>query len=138
MFDETNKYQNHGHFFFQPGDNLREASGEVPNLPGVYIIYRLAKGKVELVYIGRSGSMLQSGTFKNQLLRQRLNNEQEGIKRQLYFEEKMKLENIDALDIYWYITMDENHNDLPGYVEGLLMQRYFEVFSKLPSWNRKF
>ncbi|MBL0053017.1 MAG: hypothetical protein IPP29_16660 [Bacteroidetes bacterium] len=30
--------------------------------------------------------------------------------------------NIDGLDIYWFVTMDKTNNDLPGYVEGLLMQ----------------
>jgi hypothetical protein len=37
-----------------------------------------------------------------------------------------------ALDIYWFATMDRNHCDLPSYVEGLLMQRYFEVHGRLP------
>jgi hypothetical protein len=31
--------------------------------------------------------------------------------------------------------MDKSNSDVPGYVEGLLMQRYFEVHGKLPSWN---
>jgi len=47
-------------------------------------------------------------------------------------------ENIDGLDIYWFVTMDASHNDLPGYVEGLIMQRFFEVHGRLPEWNKKF
>jgi len=37
MFDELNKYKNNGNFTFKLGDNLREKSKDVPNLPGVYV-----------------------------------------------------------------------------------------------------
>lgn len=138
MFDELIKYQNHGHFFFQKGDILSTQSQEVPNLPGVYYILRLARGKINLVYIGKSGTVLQKGSFKNQLLRNRINNKQEGIKRQQYFEQKFDLEGIDGLDIYWFVTFDKHDKDLPGYVEGKIMQRYFDQYDCLPPWNKEF
>ena len=138
MFAELEKYKTNGHFFFEKNDNLRNKSKDVPNLPGVYYILKLAKGKVELVYIGKSGSMLQNGQFKDQLLNKRLNNKQDGIRREYYFLNKIEEENIEALDIYWFATVDDEHNDLPGYVEGLLLQRYFEVYGCLPPWNKSF
>ncbi|WP_291050965.1 MULTISPECIES: hypothetical protein [unclassified Empedobacter] len=138
MFAELEKYKTNGHFFFEKNDNLRNKSKDVPNLPGVYYILKLAKGKVELVYIGKSGSMLQNGQFKDQLLNKRLNNKQDGIRREYYFLNKIEEENIEALDIYWFVTVDDEHNDLPGYVEGLLLQRYFEVYGCLPPWNKSF
>ena len=39
---------------------------------------------------------------------------------------------IDALDIYWFVTFDDKNKILPGYVEGLLLKRYFEVHGTLP------
>ena len=139
MFDETKKYNHNGHFFFKPGDNLREVSKDVPNLPGVYYFIRLSHSKVELVYIGKSGSIEQSGEFKKQGLRGRLNNKQEkDIKRQDFFDVKCETENIDAIDVYWFVTFDKVHHDLPGYVEGLLLQRFFDVHECLPVWNRSF
>lgn len=138
MFDELNKYENHGHFFFQKGNILSTQSRDVPNLPGVYYILRLARGKIDLVYIGKSRTVLQNGNFKDQLLRNRINNKQEGFKRQQYFEQKMVQEGIDGLDIYWFVTFDKQHQDLPGYVEGLLMQRYFDQYGCLPPWNKEF
>lgn len=138
MFDETNKYKNNGHFFFRKGDKLTDVSKDVPELPGVYYIVRLANGKVDLVYIGKSGTITQSGKFKEQLLRGRINYKQEETKRQEFFDEKMITENIDGLDIYWFVTMDKINGDLPGYVEGLLMQRYFDVYGKLPPWNNEY
>ena len=127
-----------GHFFFQKGDRLSEVSKDVPEMPGVYYIVRLARGRVELVYIGKSGTILQNGSFKSQTLRERINNKQEDMTRQAFFDKKMMAENIDGLDIYWFVTMDKNHNDLPGYVEGQLMQRYFAFNGKLPPWNKEF
>lgn len=144
MFDELEKYQNQGHFFFEKGSVLSEVSKDVPNEAGVYIVYKLAKGKITLVYIGKSGTMNQNGTFKDQKLRKRLNtciersrnDKHEGVKRQVYFENKIEEENIDALDIYCYVTFDKTQQDLPAYVEGLLLQRYFEVYGELPTWNK--
>lgn len=136
MFSETEIYTNNGHFFFKKGDNLSICSKGVPNAPGVYYILKLARGKVELVYIGRSGTMLCDGSFKDQLLRRRINNTYKGVRRQAYLERKIEEENIDALDIYWFVTMDQDNQDLPGFVEGLLIQRYYDVYGVLPPWNK--
>jgi len=138
MFTELKKYKNNGHFFFSPGQNLKEQSSEVPDLPGVYYILRLAHGKVDIVYIGRSGTIQQNGKFKDQGLYGRINNRQEGLKRQEFFEQKCKNEKIDALDIYWFVTFDKNNQDLPGYVEGILLQRFFETYGCLPEWNKEY
>lgn len=66
MFNELDKYKNKGHFFYKSGDNLSVVSKDVPSLQGVYYILRLAKGNVDLVYIGKSGTIEQSGKFKEQ------------------------------------------------------------------------
>jgi len=135
MFDETTKYKNNDHFFFKKGDKLSEVSKDVPDLPGVYYIIKLAKGKVELVYIGKSGIITQKKDMKKQTLRKRFDDTQGKLYSQQYFYEKIKDVNTDGLDIYWFVTMDKNNNDLPVYVEGLLLQRYFEVNSEVPLWN---
>ena len=138
MFDETKKYKNNGHFFFKKGDNLKQVSKSVPDLPGVYYVVRLSRGRIELVYIDKSGTILQNRQFKDQGLKNRLNSKQEGIERQDFFESRFLKENIDALDIYWFVTFDTKSNDLPGFVEGLLIQRFFEINGRLPLWNKDF
>ncbi|MBU7571003.1 MAG: hypothetical protein KAF41_10195 [Flavobacterium sp.] len=137
MFYGLEQYQQ-GHFFFEKGDSLRILSRSVPDLPGVYYVLCLARGKVKIVYIGKSGTILQSGDFKGQTLRSRINNKQENMKRQDYFNQKIEDEKIDALDIYWFVTIDENNNELPGYVEGFLMQQYFKIHGRLPEWNKEY
>lgn len=52
MFDETTKYKEQVHFFFESGNNPVVVSNKVPNKPGIYYILRLAKGKFDSVYIG--------------------------------------------------------------------------------------
>jgi len=88
--------------------------------------------------IGKSGTIQQKGKFKGQGLEGRLNNKQEGIKREDFLNEKCEKENIDALDIYWFVTFDNKNQDLPGFVEGTILQRYFEVYGKLSSWNKEY
>lgn len=135
MFDELKIYKNNGHFFFKRGNSLKDVSKDVPDLPGVYYIIRLAGGRVKLVYIGKSGSIEQDGQFKKQGLRGSLNNKQGGLQRQDYFEKKFREENIDGLDIYWFVTFDKTNRNLPGYVEGLILQIHFERYGCLPEWN---
>lgn len=138
MFQGLKKYKNNGHFFFTKEDLLSEQSKEVPDLPGVYLVYRLARGKIDLVYIGKSGPIQQNGKPKDQGLRKRLNYTHQGSNRQEYFNKKIEEENIDALDIYWYVTFDNAHRDLPGFVKGLWIQQYFDSFEELPAWNNEF
>jgi hypothetical protein len=138
MFDELLKYKNKDCFRFKKGDNLKEVSKKVPDLPGIYYIYRLRKGEKDLVYIGKSGTIRSNGTFKEQLLNKRLNNKQEGIHRQKFFEQKLEEEGSDALAIYWCVTFDKENKDIPSYVEGVLLQRFFELYGRLPDWNKEF
>ena len=138
MFTELKKYKNTGHFFFSSGQTLKKQSHEVPDLPGVYYILRLTCEKIDLVYIGKSGTMQQNGKFKDQGLQGRINNKQEGLKRQDYFELKCREEKINCLDIYWFVTFDKINQDLPGFVEGTILQHYFKVHGILPLWNKDY
>ncbi len=110
----------------------------MPNLKGIYYILRLAKGNIDLVYIGKSGAIQQEGTFKGQSLRDRINNKCNGQRREDFFEVKCREENIDALDIYWFVTFEGRNRDLPAYVEALLVQNFFELHGHLPQWNKCF
>jgi len=129
MFDELYKYKKNGHFFFKKGNKLVEVGKEVPELPGVYYIIRLANDRVELVYIGKSGIKNPSGKNKTALLKQSITLQQE------FLDIKMSEATIDALDIYWFVTMDIDHIDLPDYVLGLILQTHYDVYGRLPEWN---
>ena len=130
MFDELRKYQKNDHFFLKKGDLLSAVSKDVPEMPGVYYVIKLAQGGIELVYIGKSGMINDDDPFKSQLLRSSI------IKQQLFFAQKFVDENIEGLDIYWFVTFAGKNKDLPSFVEGQIMQRFYDQFGRMPKWNR--
>ena len=129
MFDELKKYKKNGHFFFKKGNNLAEVGKEVAELPGIYYIIRLANDNVDLVYMGKSGIPTPSGKNKNSDLKKSIHLQQE------FLDIKMSESNIDGLDIYWFVTLDIHHIDLPDYVLGLIMQTHYDLYRRLPEWN---
>jgi len=142
MFDELNKYKS-GRFFLNPNDNLMQVCNAPTNKSGVYIVYALAKGKIELIYIGRSGKKGADGNIQTRVagcggIKDRLVNGKHfnKIARRISWPQQMKLENIEALDIYWYITYDEKNKDFPEDVERTILQHHISIYERLPRWNK--
>ena len=144
MFDELKKYKTQNHFFYKATDNLKDVCNAPVDKSGVYLIYALAKGKVELIYIGRSGKKQKDGKIfirkaglggiKDRLV----NGHQFGkIPRHKSWANQMRIENIDALDIYWHITHDQKNNDCPREIESYLLDKHLQVFGRLPRWNNE-
>ncbi|NOQ72979.1 MAG: hypothetical protein GQ574_13300 [Crocinitomix sp.] len=136
MFDVLDKYKNNDHFFFQKGDKLRTVSKGVPNEPGIYLVYKLANGRIELVYIGKTEVEGEKGQLLTDGLKDSINDYHDGVKREAFFNQKIKNEAIDAFDIYWYATFDKKNQDLPTYVQGLILQFHYELHGQLPQWNK--
>jgi|GEM_PF-2506507 len=63
MFDELSKYKQTNHFFFKVTDNLIKVCNAPTDKSGVYIIYALKGGQIELIYIGCSGKIKSDGTL---------------------------------------------------------------------------
>src|SRR4051812_19095609 len=116
MFDELDKYEHHGHFFLTSKDNLRTVCNSPTDKSGVYIIYALKHDEVELIYIGRSGKIEKDGSM---LIRKAglggikdtiVNGHQFGkIPRRISWLKQMTQENIEALDVYWYVSHTEKY-----------------------------
>lgn len=144
MFDELSKYDHNDHFFFSPYDNL----GQVCNAPtdkcGLYIIYALKNGRIELIYIGRSGEVKSDGSLfirKTGLggLKDRLvNGKQFGSPRRNSWKVQMLTEKIEALDVYWYVTYNDKFVDCPRVLENKLLQKHYDIYGRLPRWNNEF
>lgn len=141
MFDELEKYESQGHFFFTADDELEKVCDAPKNGLGVYVVYALKNGRIELIYIGSSGKVAQNGNTK---VRKRgiyyrlVNGKQFDSSRKVSWKEKVRAEEIEALDVYWYETFDEYNGDIPATIEGIIMQRYFDVYGCLPRWNKEF
>ena len=144
MFDELKKYDLHGHFFLRPQDSLREVCNAPSDKSGIYIVYALKKGKIELIYIGRSGKIGADnlmfirkaglGGIKDRIV----NGHQFGkIPRHTSWINQIKIEGIEALDIYWYVTHNEKYSDCPRVLENRLLQKHLNIYGQLPKWNNE-
>ena len=119
-----------------PNSSLPEVTKAVPALPGVYYIIRLARGSVDIVFIGKSGTAAQPGSLKEPIS-QGLISSISTEASQKFIQRKMIAEKIDGLDIYWFVTMDKHNNDLPEFAEALLKQRVYNIYGRLPPWNEQ-
>ena len=143
MFDELNKYKSTNHFFFRPVDSLGQVCNAPTDKSGVYIVYALKDGRIELIYIGCSGKIESDGKLfirKAGLggLKDRLvNGKQFGGPRRNSWKTKMIEERIEALDIYWYVTHDKVFIDCPRILENKLLQRHLDTLGRLPRWNNE-
>lgn len=144
MFDELNKYKQTDHFFLNPEDSLRQVCNAPTDKSGIYIVYALKNGKIELIYIGCSGKIDKSGSIfirKAGLggIKDRLVNGHQFGKtpRRISWPNRMKKENIATLDIYWYATHNEKFIDCPRILENTLLKKHLEIFGCLPKWNKE-
>ncbi len=138
-FKATKKYKQTGTTFFEEGDNLRQVTKSIPDLPGVYLFHEVEGKYTRLKYIGSAGTIKQDGKFKGQMLRGRINNKMNSQQtRSQFFKEHLKNTNCDLIRIDWYVTYDEDFLDLPKYVEALMVQEFYGWFGSLPDWNKEF
>ncbi|NQU68518.1 MAG: hypothetical protein HQ510_11290 [Candidatus Marinimicrobia bacterium] len=64
-------YDNNGQFDLLPGESINDVVNRelIPQLGGAYIIFDKPKCQGSIIYIGRSGTIKQDGTRKEQGLK---------------------------------------------------------------------
>lgn len=124
MFDELKKYGEGSHFFFEANKEMATVCN-APSKHGVFLIYSLNRGRIEMVYIGCTDPTAERSDLKNEI-----------ESRSAFLKKKMKDEGADALDIYWYVTSSRNRVDAPKEVELAMMQQHLELFGTIPRWNK--
>ena len=140
MWHRDASQMRHGTFRFHAEDNLAETitKAEVPRSKGVYVIFGVRGGSLEAVYIGKSGTFENGSGFKEQGLNRRLQMKQGEFYRKELFPRKIKEEGWDCLEILWIETVNEEHDVLPGAVEGALLQEFYRKNKQLPLWNTSY
>ncbi len=141
LFDELNNYKRNDHFFFSSNQSLGKVCNAPKDACGVYVVYALAHGKIELVYIGSSGKMQKDGTLKHRkggLYDRIVNGKQFDQPRRISWPAKLREEEMDALDVYWFETFNDDIQDIPAFVEALLIQKHYDLHGALPRWNEEF
>jgi hypothetical protein len=124
MFDELEKYKEKDHFFLRANDDINIVCN-APSKNGVFLIYSLNRGHIELVYIGCTDLTIDPPGLKNQI-----------ISRGKFLKSKIMEEGSDALDIYWYVTSSIKKIDNPKEIELKIIQRHKTVFRTIPRWNK--
>lgn len=138
MFSEIEQYKKNGHFFFDGEKHIKDVCNAPKSGVGIYLVYALKKGKIELIYIGSIGKISQEGfikTPKQGMFDALVKGTQFGEIRNKAWKKQLIIEEIEALDVYWYETFDEQHIDIPKVVEGNIIQQFFNIYGKLPRWN---
>ncbi len=146
MFDELAKYKIKGNFFFQATDSLDEVCTAPAEKYGVFLVYALHSGKVELVYVGKTGLFLDEKSAKDERLSKIQDGLRENLVEGLHFDEtkrkycwpvQMLIENIEVLHIHWYVTWDKKCKDQPKAVKMKILKIYKNIFGVFPRWNSK-
>ncbi|HZJ79303.1 MAG TPA: hypothetical protein VFC69_01850 [Dysgonamonadaceae bacterium] len=142
MFDELKKYENSDHFFVTSKVELEDVCNAPKNGSGVYVVYELKNGRIDLIYIGSSGKVQSNGKIQHSedgLYGEIVSGVRLGkTARRSSWKQKVIREKIDALDVYWFETINADTHDIPSYVEATIMQRFYELYGRLPRWNREF
>lgn len=139
MFDVLSGYKS-DHFFFTGDKELEEVSNAPREGMGIYLVYELKNGHINLVYVGAVGKLKHTGRkiAKKGFFEEMVNGKHFGGKRSETWKQKLKKEKIDALDIYWYETYNQNIKDIPAFVQGQVIQTHFDMQGRLPAWNEEY
>lgn len=125
---------------WQAAESLRYAvrAAGVPSEPSAYVLSVVRSGGVEVVYIGKAGTIRSDGSWKKQSLRGRLHAKQKRVSRQEYFRRQLVAAEADSLEIQWFVTWDTDIRLAPAFAEAELLQAFLTEFRRLPAWNEAF
>lgn len=139
MLSKLNSYKEKGTFLFKATDSLLAVCNAPKNCSGIYLIYALVNGKRDLIYIGISGRKGADGKInhrKDGLRGRFLTGKTDGILRKIAWPNRMIAQNIQELEIEWYVTYGMHNQDFPRELEIELLTQYQTIFGRLPIWNK--
>jgi hypothetical protein len=102
-----------------PKDDIQEVCN-APSKNGVFCYPPLLYFRVEMVYLGVQIAVWNLSGLKNQIMM-----------RAKFLQAKIKEEGAEAVDIYWYVTNEDN----PKEVELIILSLYVDVNEAVPRWN---
>jgi hypothetical protein len=130
------RFASNGQFSLRPGESINEVVSreQVPNNPGVYIIFRRHDLERPL-YIGKAGTIKADGSWRKQGLRKRLTMKQGGVFRREFFSKLMSDKGF-GLTFVWFVTHDQNSRIIPALAEAELLQAHYDQYGCLPELNK--
>lgn len=142
MYKELKKFKTTNSFSFTVNDNLETVCNTSETANGVFLVYAVDGETKNLIMVGSTGTIQNDGTLKskNGGMYDKIVNGHQFAKtgRKYSWPAQMKIENIERLEIFWYDTFNEKNKVIPTFVEGQILQLYFEEHGTLPKWNVAF
>lgn len=131
------KFPRQGSFKFGPDDSIRSAVAayDVPNDFGVYLISAVSGSRMDLVYVGKAGTVNANGSWKKQGIAKRMTNRQGEVSRSIFFPRLIKERELEGLHFEWFVTFNGETVVLPVLAEAELLQAYFNEHGRLPELN---
>ncbi|MFW9940472.1 MAG: hypothetical protein ACFFFT_05485 [Candidatus Thorarchaeota archaeon] len=139
IIDYENNYEN-GRFVLKKEESINVVlkRENIPYKYGFYLIYGVKGKKIELIYIGKAGTIQQNGVFKKQKLRKRLRMKQDKVPRRVFFQDVIRENKYDHLLFRWFIINEKEIIDLPAFIEANLINKFYKKYKKLPKLNKSF
>lgn len=144
MIELLDKYKIKGHFEFSHSESLEQKCNAPTGRSGVYLIYETIGERRSLIYIGSSGQRNADGSLKTRRsglggMKDRLvNGYHPGfgkVKRKNAWPTQMKLEGIQKIIVFWWVTYDDEYHDFPTDIEGILLSNYKLKHGAKPRWH---
>lgn len=142
------KYEQRGHFLYNPQEDLKIKCNAPEDKGGVYLIYKIEEFQEILIYIGRSGRKDKQGELKVRKdgLYGRIvkghhpkfgkSDESASVRRNAFPREMIK-EGIGNIIVYWWATHDDSKIDCPKEVEDKLLKIYEDKRGRKPDWHKQ-
>ena len=142
MFKEVSKFKNSGSFQFSTNDDLEVVCNAPNEASGVFLVYAIQEENRELIMVASTGTVQNDGTLKakNGGLYDKIVNGHQFAKtaRKYSWKTQLKLEKIEAVEVFWYETYNYKTKVIPTFVEGQILQLFLKENGKLPKWNVAF
>jgi len=141
------KYEQRGHFLYNPQKDLEFKCNAPENKRGVYLVAKIKNHKEVLIYIGASG-LLKEGKLETREngLHGKIDKGNHSLGKSNGFKctlksnrakEEMKNQGIEEIIIYWAVIDDENEEDLPTKVRTELLNIYKDEHGRKPDWHKQ-
>ena len=143
MYKELKKFKNNNNFTFTTENSLETVCNAPEDASGVFLVYDVKSvDEKELIMVGSTGTIQNDGSLKIKSggLFDKIVNGHQFAKtgRKYSWPAQMQKESIIKLEVLWYDTFNQKNKVIPTFVEGQILQLYFDETGHLPKWNIAF
>lgn len=141
MYQELESFKNTNSFQYTTADQLDLVCNAPAHAAGLFLVFDVKEDTKELIMVGSTGTIQNNGTLKAKSgLFDKIVNGSQFTKsaRKFSWPTQMKKEGITTLEVIWFETFTDEKKIIPTYLEGQVLQHFFDENGVLPRWNVAF